>query len=264
MGEFQSAILWDLSSRGGEECTPVDSKIILNGFPDLHIEKAKKDLRDLIERNYVQRRVPTNDEVSKNPSIDLVAINPERYRDIKRMINPDADPFVKEIKPIEDQLPEGYEERPFLTTKGSHMVKGVRDSYHFYKKLSDENYVSVFLISDAKFKKPIHMGSIYENNSLYRKTITGIDKKFGVLGFTKAQMRELGSDIVGNRQPPKALIDLLEYEGFIDKIDKKHYRRTEKKVPPASSIDNFVGVKLKDEIKVKLDEYKSKEVELDE
>ena len=91
-----------------------------------------------------------------------------------------------------------------------------------------------------------------------------MNKKFGVLGFTKAQIRELGSNIVGNRQPVKALIDLLEYEGFIDKIDKKHYRRTEKKIPPSNGIDNFVGIKLKDEIKIKLDKYKVKEVESDE
>lgn len=248
MGEFQSAILWDLSSRGGEDCLPVDASIIVDGFPPPHTEKAKKDLKDLIERNYVQRRIPSNNEILKNPSINLVAINPERYQDIQRMLNPDADPFVKEIKPIEDQLPEGYEERPFLTTKGSHMVKGVRDSYHFYKKSSDANVVTVFLISDGKFKKPIHVGSIYKNNSLYRKTILRMDKIFGVTGFTKAQMRELGADIVGNRQPVKALIDLLEYEGFIDKIDKKHYRRTEKKVPSARTLEKFMEKEVESKI----------------
>jgi hypothetical protein len=250
MGELQHAILWNLLSLGGIECKPVDSKIIVNGFPDTHIKNAKKELRDLVERNYVQRRVPTNDEALKNPSIDLVAINPERYQDIKRMVNPDADPFIKEVKPIEDQIPDGYEERPFLTTKGSHMVRGVKDSYYFYRKTSDENYVSVFLISDGKLKNRIHIGSIYENNSLHRRTILGMDKKFRVIGFTKAQMRELGSDIVGNRQPVKALIDLLEYEGFIDKIDKTHYRRTEKQVPTARTLEKFMKKETKDKIKI--------------
>lgn len=253
MGEFQFAILWELLSKGGIECLPIDSKILLNEFPDIHIEKAKRELKDLIERNYVQRRIPTNYESLKNMSIDLVAINPERYQDIKRMVNPDVDSFIKEVKPIEDQLPKGYEERPFLTTKGSHMVKGVRDSYYFYKKSLDENYVSVFLISDGKLKNRIHIGSIYENNSLYRKTISGIDKKFGVLGFTKAQIRELGSDVVGNRQPVKALIDLLEHEGFIDKIDKKHYRRTEKKVPTVRTLEKFMK-KEKTRIKIPIKE----------
>lgn len=187
-----------------------------------------------------QRKINEDKDSIRSKKIRLnQKINPERYQDIKRMVNPDADPFVKEVKPIEDQIPTGYEERPFLITKGSHMVKGVKDSYYFYKKLSNKNYVSVFLISDGKFKNSICIGSLYTNNSLHRKTISGMDKKFGVRGFTKAQMRELGSDIVGNRQPVKALIDLLEYEGFIDKIDKKHYRRTEKKIPPARTLEKF-------------------------
>lgn len=252
MAELQSAILWNLLSLGGIECKPVDSKIIVDGFPDIYVEKAKDELKDLVERNYVQRVIPTNKEVLKNPSINLVAINPKRYQDIKRMVNPDADPFIKEIKPIEDQIPKGYDERPFLTTKGSHMVKGVKDSYYFYRKLSDESCVSVFLISDRRLKNTIHLGSIYENNSLHRKTILGMDKKFGITGFTKAQMRELGSDIVGNRQPVKALIDLLEYEGFIDKIDKKHYRRTEKKIPVARTLEKFMEKETKSKIEVSI------------
>ena len=240
MSEFQSTILWELTTRGGKECLAVDSKIIIGGFPDIYTNKAREGLRDLIKKDYVVKKIPDSDEVLKNPSIDMVAINPKRYQDIKRMINPDADPFIKELKPIEDQLPKGYSKRPFLTTKGSHPVKGVSDSYYFHKKVSNEDHIIVFLISDGKFKNPIHIGSIYDVNSLYRKTILKIDKIFGVKGFTKAQMRELGSEIVGNRQPIKALIDLLEHEGFIDKINKEHYRRTEKKIPAAKTLEKFM------------------------
>ena len=142
MGDLQDAILWSLLSLGGIECKPVDSKIIVDGFPDSLAAKAKDELKDLVEHDYVQRAIATNDEALKNPSINLVAINPERYQDIKRMVNPDVDPFIKEVKPIEDQIPAGYDERPFLTTKGSHMVKGVKESYYFYKKLSAMNLLA--------------------------------------------------------------------------------------------------------------------------
>ncbi len=264
MSELQFSILWNLLALGGKECKLVDSKILVNGFPDNRNEKAKAELKDLVERDYVVRGIPTNDEMRKNPTIDLVGINPSRYEDVKRMVNPDADPFIKEIKPIEDQIPEGFEEKPFLITKGSHRVKGVIANYYFYRKLSDKNFNIVFVFSDRKKRNAIHIGSMYDKNSLYRKTLEGIDRVFQGRGFTKAQMRELGSEIVGNRQPPKALIDLMKNEDYIIQTDEIHFERTPKKIPSSNSIDNFVGKKLKDEIKLKLDKYKSKRLISDE
>lgn len=231
MTEYQFAILWRLLCLGGRACKWILSDIIINAFPSEYHKKARGDLKDLITKNYVREN-----------SSNQISINPERFEDVKRLVNPDADPFIKEIKPIEDQIPEGYEPRPYLTTKGSHRVKGVIDTYCFYRKIADQNYFVAFLISDGKIKSTINLGSIFSSDSLYRRALEKIDKIFGTRGFTKAQLRELGADIVGNRQPIKALVDLMVKEGYLMQTDPKRWERTAKIIPSASTIDKFIEI----------------------
>jgi len=126
------------------------------------------------------------------------------------------------------------------------MVKGVTDTYSFHKKRYDANYIVVFLVSNNQKKNTIHLGSIYDKNSLYRRALEGVDKKFANRVFTKAMMNELGKDIVGNRQPPKALIDIMRHEGYIIPIDEKHFQRTVKQIPQERSIKKFFDEKITD------------------
>ncbi len=229
MSEYQFAILWRLLCLGGRACKWILSDIIINAFPSEYHKKARSELKELVTKNYVLQNTSNQ-----------ICINPERFEDVKRLVNPDADPFIKEIKPIEDQIPEGYEPRPYFTTKGSHRVKGVIDNYCFYRKTTDQNYFVAFLISDGKIKSTINLGSIFSSDSLYRRALEKIDKLFGRRGFAKAQLREFGADIVGNRQPIKALIDLMVKEGYLMQTDTKHWERTPQVIPAAHTIDEFI------------------------
>jgi hypothetical protein len=168
--------------------------------------------------------------IDKTPD-DKISIRRERRDDVCRLLDPVPDPVIKSIKPIEETIPRSFENTPFLVTHGSHRVKGVIDTYAFHKSKSNSKIV-VYLVSDNRKKSTINLGSIHHRNSLYRRGLLAVDTKFGTKVFTKAMMNQLGPSIVGNRQPTKALIDIMIYEGYLIQIDEKRFMRTPKP-PPA-------------------------------
>jgi hypothetical protein len=188
---------------------------------------------------YQSRVIPTVDELMKLGIIEKVnggiSIKRDRRDDVCRLMDPAPDPIIKSIKPIEDTIPKSFDKTPFLVTEGGHKVKGVIDKYAFHKNRFDSKII-VYLVSDNQKKSTIRLGSLSDRNSLYRRAILGIDSKFGTKVFTKAMMNQLGSDIVGNRQPTKALIDIMIYDGYVISIDDKHFMRTSKEVPPVNGL----------------------------
>lgn len=188
---------------------------------------------------YQSRVLPTINELIKLDIIEKlnggIAIKRERRDDVCRLMDPEPDPIIKSIKPIEDTIPKSFNKTPFLVTEGGHKVKGVIDKYAFHKNKYDSKIV-VYLVSDNQKKNTIHLGAVDENNSLYRNALIKIDEIFGTRVFTKADMNQLGQKIVGNRQPTKALIDIMIYDGFVIQIDEKHFMRTSKGVPPANGL----------------------------
>lgn len=188
---------------------------------------------------YQARVIPTVDELMKLGIIekvnDGISIKRERRDDVCRLMDPAPDPIIKSIKPIEDTIPKSFDKTPFLVTEGGHKVKGVIDKYAFHKNRFDSKII-VYLVSDNQKKSTIRLGTLSDRNSLYRRAILGIDSKFGTKVFTKAMMNQLGSDIVGNRQPTKALIDIMIYDGYLISVDDKHFMRTSKEVPPANGL----------------------------
>ena len=189
--------------------------------------------------HYQARVIPTVDELIKLGIIekvnDSISIKRERRDDICRLMDPAPDPIIKSIKPIEDTIPKSFDKTPFLVTEGSHKVKGVTDKYAFHKNKFDSKII-VYLVSDNQKKSTIRLGALSDRNSLYRRALLGIDSKFGTKVFTKAMMNQLGSEIVGNRQPTKALIDIMIYDGYLILIDNKHFMRTPKGVPSANGL----------------------------
>ena len=100
-------------------------------------------------------------------SNDRVSINPERFNDVLRLLNPVQDPAIKNIKPLEDSIPKNIHKVPFMSKEGSHRVKGVIDVYSFHRKRLDPDDIVVYLVNDNQKKNTINLGSIYNPNSLY-------------------------------------------------------------------------------------------------
>lgn len=195
-----------------------------------------KKIASCVPAKYYSKVLPTIEELVQLGMIGMttdgkISIKRERRTDVCNLMDPVPDPIIKNIKPIEETIPRTFENTPFLITEGSHRVKGVIDKYAFHKSKFDSKIV-VYLVSDNRKKNTIHLGSIHHRNSLYRRALLAIDTKFSTKVFTKAMMNQLGTSIVGNRQPTKALIDIMIYEGYVIAIDEKHFMRTPKP-PPA-------------------------------
>lgn len=113
MNELMSAILWDLVSIGGKECIMIDEKIIVNKFPEKYADDANYEIKTLVELGYLVRGIPSDNEIQKNPIICLVGINPEKYEDVKKMVNPDLlndeDNYSGDM--FKDQLKKDIEKR---------------------------------------------------------------------------------------------------------------------------------------------------------
>lgn len=211
----------------------------------LHLGRVGKDtitlkkITQCLPQNHQSKLGQTISELSQLGIIekvnDAISIKRDRRDDVCRWLDPEPDPIIKSIKPIEDVIPKYLEKTPFLTTEGSHKVKGVIDKYAFHKSRIGSR-ITVYLVSDNHKKSTINLGSVYEQNSLYRRGLVGIDTTFGTKIFTKAMLNQLGHSIVGNRQPVKALIDIMIYDGFLIKIDEKHFMRTAKEIPSANGL----------------------------
>lgn len=199
-----------------------------------------KKLISCIPKEYRARFTPTFNDllkldiIEKTPE-DNISIKRDRREDVCRLLDPVPDPAIKSIKPIEESISKGFEIEPFLVTHGSHSVKGVVDTYAFHRSKFDSRIV-VYLVSDNRKKSTIHLGSIHQRHSLYRRSLLGIDENFQTKIFTKAMMNQLGPTIVGNRQPTKALIDIMIHEGYLIKTDEKHFMRTPKPPPPEEGL----------------------------
>ena len=197
---------------------------LVSFVPNVVTNKILTTITELAHLGFIER---TSD--------DRISIRRERRDDVCRLMDPEPDPIIKSIKPIEDTIPKSFDKTPFLITEGSHKVKGVIDKYAFHKNKFDSQII-VYLVSDNQKKSTIRIGNLTVRNSLYRRALIGIDSKFGTTVFTKAMMNQLGSAIVGNRQPTKALIDIMIFDGYIISIDDKHFMRTSKDVPPANGL----------------------------
>lgn len=208
--------------RVGKETIAVGQIIAV--VPHIAINKINEAIMELVQLGFIDKTTE-----------DRISIKRERRDDVCRLMDPEPDPIIKSIKPIEDIIPKSYDKTPFLITEGSHKVKGVIDKYAFHKNRTDSKII-VYLVSDNQKKSTIRLGSLLDRNSLYRRALLGIDSKFGTKVFTKAMMNQLGSSIVGNRQPTKALIDIMIFDGYLIAIDEKHFMRTPKEIPPANGL----------------------------
>ena len=197
---------------------------IVNCVPKRNSAKLKEAIDELTHHGFIDR-----------VSYDRISIKRERRDDVCRLVDPEPDQIIKNIKPIEETMSNEYEKKPFLITTGGHKVKGVINKYTFHKSKHNSNIV-VYLVSNNQKKSTIQLGSICDRNSLYRKALIGIDSKFGNQSFTKAMMNQLGSSIVGNRQPTKALIDIMIYEGYLIQTDSKYFVRAPKLIPEANGL----------------------------
>lgn len=211
----------------GHKHTSVENA--LRGFPKSARGDGERAYMDLVKWNIVIRK-PTSYG-------DQIAINPTALHDVKQILNPLTADKLKDGPPLEESMNPAFEKKPFHRTYGEKTVKGVNALYSFHKKadgdgkINEDDPILAYVVTEGGKKSPIHLGAIAESGSLLRTAVERMDSMFKGQPFTKPHVYSLGKDIEGNRQPPKAIIDMLIYFGYVIPVGEKHFQRTNKQLP---------------------------------
>jgi hypothetical protein len=125
--------------------------------------------------------------------------------------------------------------------------KGTLARYLYYGDPNDATHFYVLIQGNIHAKaEKIDLGSMHNKFSIIYKVWSTIDEKLKKPTFRKADLNVLIPDhrIVENRQPVKAMIDVLEHLGYIRKTGNRRGRSEEYektgKAPPVSKLDEYV------------------------
>lgn len=134
------------------------------------------------------------------------------------------------------EVPKGYEFK--FKEESAKEVRGFKSTYVYYKNKTGE-YLCYVMGRDRKPTTRIKLGNIKDPKSHLGKALEKLPNK----EFHKASLNKiLPERLVENRQPVKAIIDILLYEKKIEKIGKK--LRT-------AELYQKTGIKLKPIMKIK-------------
>ena len=112
------------------------------------------------------------------------------------------------------KVPKGF--KYIFSKQSSKEVLGVRGNYLYYK--NKENTWICYIMAKSSKPTRINIGSFSDPKSPLCIVLNAIPEKT----FHKDQLNEiLPVRLVENRQPIKAVIDVLEHEGFLKNIGKK-------------------------------------------
>lgn len=220
--------LYTLRCIGGKHTSRENT---LRGFPKNERGKGKSAIDDLIKRNMIIPKITSYGE--------HISLNTHLIKDIKQVIDPN-EKFI-DAPLYEDPLNSNYEKQSFRETFGDKMIKGVKAKYAYHKNVIDPNMIMCYLSVSGIKKRNIDLGSFLNPELLLARSVTDIDFHFKGESFTKDELIILEKEIVENRQPVHAIIDMLLHFGYLDKVSKKQYARTNKKlpIPPLDSFKNL-------------------------
>lgn len=142
----------------------------------------------------------------------------------------------KDDAQLDISAPKDYEF--IFQKKSSKEVLGVRGTYLYYKNKEDD-WICYIIARSSKPTK-IKLGSLSKPKSALAIVYNSLPK----IDFYKAQLNEyLPNRIIENRQPIRAVMDVLEHEEFLVNTGKKHrgselftkiipkkYHKTQKKI----------------------------------
>lgn len=144
----------------------------------------------------------------------------------------------KEDAMLDIPIPKGYDFK--FQEQSDKEILGVRGTYVYYQNKKGDWLCYIFTRSSTPTK--MNLGNLSNPQSKLQQVLLEIPKN---RNFRKSELNELlPPTLVENRQPIKAIIDILIHEGFIKK-DGKEFITTElfKKIlpkPPKTRISNII------------------------
>lgn len=216
MNRFEKSILRNLLLNNNS----IDKDTLLNGYPDDHRSNIIRSLCILQDLGYIYINIIDN-------SVTLSQI---RVHDAFKIVNPSSK-FNNSVLSKSEYIPKQYLNQPFLISKGEKEIKGKVSEYWFCKNRRDEESITCFVFNQQGITLSITLGKLSDGNSFISRGLRAIDGIFGGSDyFTKSDLtHKLPFEIVGNRQPIKAITEYLCYEKYLVKIDKSKFRRTGKR-----------------------------------
>jgi hypothetical protein len=220
------ARLYNRRCIGGKHTSKEDA---LKGLAKSSRGEVERCYLDLVKRNYILKKPTSYGE--------QCSLNAQLLKDIIQLLDP-MNAAKRDKPPLEESLNAKFEKRPFHSTQGDKTIKGVNARYSYHRGITDLSQIICYVIVDGEKRSSIELGSFNDESSLLVKAIRRMDDVFKGRPFTKPEVYGLGKEIEGNRQPPKAIIDMLLHFGYLIQISPKHYQRTDKK-PPVSGLEPF-------------------------
>lgn len=185
----------------------VERKKLIMGFPSHLRSKLTATILKLKQSGYLVEDVSDKGSVLGIPKFMIP--------DAQRVVSPLSKDYSQSI---EEMIPKRYT-APFLITEGEHDSRYGLAKYVFCAKKKNADDITCFLIKNSKYSS-IHIGSIYDKQSLVSRFLDEVDTKIGKKEFSKEYLQTiLPKNIIRNRQPPKALTDYLSHIGFLKRIE---------------------------------------------
>lgn len=136
---------------------------------------------------------------------------------------------VEDFSFIDATVPSGF--RHYKTTSAAKAIRGVKGKYRIYKNAIGD--FLAFAIGPSGKAYRINLGNFADGDSKIRRVLDAIPNK----PFHKAYFNDkLPQIIIENRQPIKAVLDVLEEEGYVMKTGNHvgisdEFVKTSKKKP---------------------------------
>lgn len=162
-----------------------------------------------------------------------VSIYPRSLKDVQALLNPNPDMAVKDKPPLEYSIDPDFDTTPFLISQSE---RGGKYTYH--KSRSGPERIKAYVSGEGDNIYPINLGGFAEVDSLLVRAVKRIDEKYLGRAFERAEMYDLGRDIVGNKQPIRAILDILLFYKYLIDLKEGYYQRTTKQLPK-SGLEDF-------------------------
>jgi hypothetical protein len=206
----------------------MDRKDLVNGIPEspADIGKALSHLGDL---GYTV--------VDLTSSGCVVSVPEHMRQDTFKIVFPGS--LTQEETPIEDQIPKGFNNTPLFTAKGEKTIKAANADYWFCSRTNEPDFIVCFVFMRGVLTHSINLGSLSDFGSLISQALRKIDDIFESKPFLKSDLvHRLPHEVVGNRQPIKAITEYLCYEKYLVRMVGSKFQRTGK-MHKVSTIDEI-------------------------
>lgn len=173
----------------------------------------------------------------------------KNYETNKYMLNPNNGTQVNILNSSsldgEKKIPpeEKYPNHKFEFEKdGRKTNRDERITYKYYRK--DDDFVTVIIGGKNAETHIIHLGDLHDHNSHIGKVITAINKLENQFSRIDLEKAINDRDVIQNKQPLKAVLDILEHMKLIIKTNQKVdrsivYSKTDKRID-MHTMDHFL------------------------